>query len=557
MTWVTSHRTSLRRSARTIAALYLVAAVFGQTGLIGHAQGKSTDITIKPISDALGQVDSSRTELVFRLDGLDDEKNEVKEEFAITAIENKEREQSASVIRSGLIAGLFGTEFAALAPESLGTFRMGEENYLVLEGKQPLCVLADASMGNMTEGITPDSFLSELDLFSADTKLTGVLLGKEIIGGIPTNRYALDKATLEWLQGEQTGDQTLGELVSVDLWLAQKGDYLVKMSMTGEGRIDDFLGKNFDGEISVQYQVTDINAGREVKLPGSCAKPIDMEEFAAALAAGQAASQSTARATPAPTAKAPAAAAPTPKASTAVIGGKSVPITLKPMSDSLGELTALRTAITMRLDGQDDKKKTFAGDMEMVIAFNTAKEQNELTMVGTLLQSLAPSNELASMNLNGISMYRIGEDGYMLIKAKTDLCLKVPLGAMQGLDEPLSMLGAEEISKELVRLSDEDKLTGRLIGEEMVNGIATRHYALDPDALAAVAVNPASDAKYEYASGEMWVAKSGDYIVKMSLQGTGSLDSLATGFTGDIAIEYAISDVNNAQFEVILPEQCN
>lgn len=178
MTWVTSHRTSLRRSARTIAALYLVAAVFGQTGLIGHAQGKSTDITIKPISDALGQVDSSRTELVFRLDGLDDEKNEVKEEFAITAIENKEREQSASVIRSGLIAGLFGTEFAALAPESLGTFRMGEENYLVLEGKQPLCVLADASMGNMTEGITPDSFLSELDLFSADTKLTGVLLGR-------------------------------------------------------------------------------------------------------------------------------------------------------------------------------------------------------------------------------------------------------------------------------------------------------------------------------------------------------------------------------------------
>jgi hypothetical protein len=202
----------------------------------------------------------------------------------------------------------------------------------------------------------------------------------------------------------------------------------------------------------------------------------------------------------------------------ALAQGKSAPITIKPLSDTYKKIDTMKTAITMELNGQNNDEKEIAGGMEMSFGFNTPKKQIEARMSGTLLQTLAPSDEFAQMGLKGMGMYSLGKDAYMLMEGKTSMCVRVPSAVMQALNEPIEMLGTGEINKELIARSKAKKLAGRLIGEETVNGIRTRHYALDTTGLKAAAVNTTTDDRYQFTKGDLWVAEDGDYNAKFEVQ---------------------------------------
>ena len=90
--------------------------------------------------------------------------------------------------------------------------------------------------------------------------------------------------------------------------------------------------------------------------------------------------------------------------------------------------------------------------------------------------------------------------------------------------------------------------TAKLVDEQTLDGIASRHYTFD----AASLVLP-GDAT---ASGEVWIAKDGGYVVKYVLDITGSDSVFGVGASGTRHLEYALSKVG-AQAQVVYPAGCD
>jgi hypothetical protein len=84
-------------------------------------------------------------------------------------------------------------------------------------------------------------------------------------------------------------------------------------------------------------------------------------------------------------------------------------------------------------------------------------------------------------------------------------------------------------------------------GEESVDGIAARHYTFDAASLELP--------EGVQASGEAWIASQGGYLVKYSLQVSGSADYFGEGIEGTQRYEYLLSEVE-AHPQVVYPPGC-
>ena len=87
----------------------------------------------------------------------------------------------------------------------------------------------------------------------------------------------------------------------------------------------------------------------------------------------------------------------------------------------------------------------------------------------------------------------------------------------------------------------------RLAGEESVDGIPAKHYTFD-----GASVGLPEDVE---ASGDVWIADKGGYVVKYILQITGADSYFGEGKQGTQTIEYLLSEVN-ANPQVVYPEGC-
>jgi len=87
----------------------------------------------------------------------------------------------------------------------------------------------------------------------------------------------------------------------------------------------------------------------------------------------------------------------------------------------------------------------------------------------------------------------------------------------------------------------------KLAGEETVDGIPTKHYTFD-----GASVGLPEDVQ---ASGEVWIASEGGYVVKHILQITGADSYFGEGKQGTQKIEYLLSEVN-ANPQVVYPYGC-
>jgi hypothetical protein len=87
------------------------------------------------------------------------------------------------------------------------------------------------------------------------------------------------------------------------------------------------------------------------------------------------------------------------------------------------------------------------------------------------------------------------------------------------------------------------------VGSETINGVPTVHYKLDASGLEMMG--------YFNGDGDVWVAESGDYVVKYTFQATGS-DKFFGGSSdseGTIKWDYEVSDVNQP-IVIQPPEDC-
>ena len=177
----------------------------------------------------------------------------------------------------------------------------------------------------------------------------------------------------------------------------------------------------------------------------------------------------------------------------------------------------------MKLDGVNEKKEKFKGDLQVVIAHNTPKKMSQMEMVGPLL-SMIMGKETPMQGMVAFGIYSTGKDAYLMMESKEATCTKMPASVVASLakDNPTDVMGLTNTTQNIEKLSKDKKLTGKRVGNEKVNGIATTHYALDAATLKAIVEserkgNPNSDqGKIAYKTGDLWVATDGGYVVQFS-----------------------------------------
>lgn len=109
-----------------------------------------------------------------------------------------------------------------------------------------------------TSMMQPDQFLNDL----GNTKYEG----DETVNGIPTRHYSFDKSAM-------TGTD-LSEIEEADghVYVAQDGDFLVRMVLDATGKIDLFdEGLTEDGQMHIEINLTDVDVPVEAAIPEVCA----------------------------------------------------------------------------------------------------------------------------------------------------------------------------------------------------------------------------------------------------------------------------------------------
>lgn len=99
-------------------------------------------------------------------------------------------------------------------------------------------------------------------------------------------------------------------------------------------------------------------------------------------------------------------------------------------------------------------------------------------------------------------------------------------------------------------LSDLDN--AKYEGEETINGIATRHYSFDKSAMTGTDITGV-----EEATGHVYIAKDGDFLVSMVMDAIGKIDLFDEGLTedGQMHVEINLTDVD-VPVEAAIPAAC-
>ncbi len=89
-------------------------------------------------------------------------------------------------------------------------------------------------------------------------------------------------------------------------------------------------------------------------------------------------------------------------------------------------------------------------------------------------------------------------------------------------------------------------------GEETINGIVTRHYSFDKSAMTGTDLTDVKEA-----TGHVYIAKDGDFLVSLVMDATGQIDLFNEGLTedGQMHVEINLTDVD-VPVEAAIPAAC-
>ena len=164
----------------------------------------------------------------------------------------------------GALSGLMGDmkmEGAVIAPDrssmvmTVGGHEFG--SFVQIGSQQWMKV---AGLTDWTEGPASDEsgfLFSPMDFCeTAEEDLSSALSGlegdKETVNGIETVHYHLDQADLTFFQEFLGGTEDLPDEFNMDVWLAEDGDWPVRMIFAASGEDDDGQSLSFD--ISIEFK---------------------------------------------------------------------------------------------------------------------------------------------------------------------------------------------------------------------------------------------------------------------------------------------------------------
>lgn len=240
---------------------------------------------------------------------------------------------------------------------------------------------------------------------------------------------------------------------------------------------------------------------------------------------------------------------------------------IRPLSEAFTKIDSIRTTIDLDLAGNLGKKKALkkiAGRLTIDISAaaekkdskDKTKSQEGKKSRFTLTGPLAPimmGDQLGDIPFSewGFALYR-GDHFAWIIKDPPD-CFKSKK-QISGTEQMEKLYAPDKIIGSLGAKEKGALLAGWKLSEESIEGVETKHYLVDIDSLKKAVKD---DKMPDWTRVEVWVAKEGEYLVKISEVSKAKLKL----FNGeDYEGAYSVSMLNsniNKSFDIELPKTCD
>ena len=176
-----------------------------------------------------------------------------------------------------VVAQVGGQAVSLFRPKSVSIYTMPEGTFAVVTGLLDVCVkLEDSEATEALEQLSPQFLLSTLT--SSDVA-RGTFAGDEILDGMPVKQYVIDgDAFLAAAQESSDPNvslfaESLLSAEDADLYVAADGGYPVAYRGGFGGTFEPL---EFEGDLTVQIELTGINSNTPVILPAACDNPISL-----------------------------------------------------------------------------------------------------------------------------------------------------------------------------------------------------------------------------------------------------------------------------------------
>lgn len=174
-----------------------------------------------------------------------------------------------------MVAQVGGAAVALFTPSQVDVYKVPQGTYVVVDGLFPLCVKPQAADATRSlDDLSPQGLLTMLT--SSDVA-RGKFVGDETLNGVAVKHYVIDGPT--FLTAAQNSAAPKLREFGEALWTADDADlYLDATSGLPVAFRGSYSGAyeplKFEGEFSVDIQLTGVNTNTRVDLPASCNKPI-------------------------------------------------------------------------------------------------------------------------------------------------------------------------------------------------------------------------------------------------------------------------------------------
>ena len=176
-----------------------------------------------------------------------------------------------------VVAQVGGKAVSLFRPKGVSIYTMPEGTYAVVTGLIDVCVkLEDSEATEALEQLSPQFLLSTLT--SSDVA-RGTFAGDEILDGMPVKQYVIDGDSFLAAAQESSDPnvslfaESLLSAEDADLYVAADGGYPVAYRGGFGGTFEPL---EFEGDLTVQIELTGINSNTPVILPAACDNPISL-----------------------------------------------------------------------------------------------------------------------------------------------------------------------------------------------------------------------------------------------------------------------------------------
>jgi hypothetical protein len=176
-----------------------------------------------------------------------------------------------------VVAQVGGKAVSLFRPKSVSVYTVPEGTFAVVTGLFDVCVkVDDPEATEILDQLSPQFLLSTLT--SSDVA-RGTFAGDETLDGTPVAHYVIDgEAFVAAAQGSADPQvssfaQSLLSATDADVYVAADGGYPVAYRGGFGGTFEPL---EFDGDLTVQIDVTGVNGNTDVLLPSSCDNPISV-----------------------------------------------------------------------------------------------------------------------------------------------------------------------------------------------------------------------------------------------------------------------------------------